>query len=131
VMKLILLVIRDITEAKEKERLLRDSETKFRQLAEATPVNIWTATADGKRNYFNKHLLNYTGLSVDELQDEGWHKYISPIDLEETLKRWKHSITEGNDFIIENRLRRHDGEYHWHKTYAVAQKDSKEKITGW
>jgi two-component system, chemotaxis family, CheB/CheR fusion protein len=130
---LILLAIEDITDIKEKEKLLlsHEIETKFRFLADNVPVMIWTAKADGKLNYFNKYLLDYTGLTFDEAKDDGWHQYIYPGDLEKMVRKWQQSVNEGKNFKIENRIRHYNGEYCWFLTQATVQKDSTGEITGW
>ena len=129
--QLILLAIEDITDRKEKEKLIPDQEIKFRKLADNVRVMIWTATPDGKKNYFNQYLFDYTGLTFDKLEGDGWHQYVFPGDLERTITQWRQSVEEGNDFKIEIRIRRHDGEYCWFLSQATAQKDSAGKITGW
>jgi len=131
--QLILLAIEDITDIKEKEKLLlsHEIETKFRLLADTVPVMIWTAKADGKLNYFNKYLLDYTGLTFDEVKDDGWHQYIYPGDLEKMMRQWQQSVNEGKNFKIETRIRHYNGEYCWFLSQATVQKDSTGKITGW
>ncbi len=129
--QLILLAIEDVTDRKEKEKLIQDQEIKFRELADNVRVMIWTATPDGKKNYFNKYLFDYTGLTFDKLEGDGWHEYIFPADLERTVKQWHQSVNEGKDFKIEIRIRRYDGDYCWFLSQATAQKNSAGKITGW
>lgn len=129
--KLILLSIEDITEKKKAEIILRNSEVQFREMAELMPQKVWTADAEGNKNYFNQIWLNYTGLPFEELKDHGWEKVIHPDDLEKTKKKWLQSIRTGEDYEIENRLRRKDGKYLWHLTRATALKDSDGKIKIW
>ncbi len=121
----------DITEQKEVEEKIKASETKFRTLSETIPIMIWTATPDGKKNFFNKFYLEYTGLSLEELKDDGMLKIIFPDDLKKDLELWHHSLKNGEDFNMEKRLRRHDGTYRWHISHGIAQKDIQGNITGW
>ncbi|MEP7254007.1 MAG: PAS domain S-box protein, partial [Ginsengibacter sp.] len=124
-------VNRDITERKKAEEKIAASEAKFRTLSETVPHMIWTAEPDGKRNFFNQYTLDYTGKTIDELFGDGWQKMISPLDLPQTLKHWRHSIQTGEDFKIENRWLRHDGSYHWYLALGIAQKNEQGKIIAW
>jgi two-component system CheB/CheR fusion protein len=143
---LILLAIADITDIRnlslEKERSEKnamqdkiDAEKKnselFRFIADAMPQKVWTADEKGNRNYFNRQWLDYTGKTLEELQDDGWKIFIHPEDLPETIKCWKQSVETGNDFEMEDRKRDKDGKYKWHLTRATAFKDSTGKIKMW
>jgi len=129
--KLILLSIEDITEIKKAENILRHNEKQFRQMLELMPQKVWTADALGKINYYNQKMLDYTGFTFDQLNDNGWEKIIYPDDLEKTEKLWQQSIDTGIDYEVENRLLRKDGKYLWHLTRAIAVKESDGKIKTW
>ena len=122
---------RDITEQKATAAAIIESEAKFRTLSETIPLMVWTATPDGKKNFFNHYYLNYTGLSFEELKSDGMMKIIYPDDLEKDLQLWHHSLKTGEDFKMEKRLRRHDGVYRWHLSHGIAQKDEHGNVTGW
>lgn len=124
-------VNRDITGRKKAEEKIEASEAKFKMLSETIPHMVWTATPDGKKNFFNKYFLEYTGRSFEELKGDGWHKIIFPDDLEKELVQWHHHIKTGEDFKIEKRVRHHNGTYRWHLSHSIAQKNAKGKITGW
>ncbi len=124
-------VNRDITERKKVEEKIKESEAKFRTLAATIPNMICTATPDGKKNFFNQYFLDYTGLSFEELKGDGMLKIIFPEDLEKDLRLWDHALKTGEDFIMEKRLRHHDGTYRWHLSHSIAQKDEKGKIIAW
>ncbi|MEO6132538.1 MAG: PAS domain S-box protein [Saprospiraceae bacterium] len=124
-------VNRDITERKKAEEKIKASEAKFRMLSETIPHMICTATPDGKKNYFNQYFLDYTGLSFEELKDDGMLKIIFPEDLEEDLRRWHYSLKTGEDFMMEKRIRHHDGSYRWHLSHSLAQKDENGNIIAW
>ncbi len=121
----------DITEQKEAEAKLIESEAKFRVLSETVPHMIWTATADGNRNFFNKHTLDYTGLSTEDLEGDGWQQTIFQEDLQDDVRKWHHTLATGDDLTAEKRIRRHDGSVRWHLCRSIAQKDSEGKIIGW
>ena len=121
----------DVTEQVLARKLIEESEQKFKQMAELVPQKVWTADAKGKKNYFNQTLLDYAGMTFDELKDDGWQKIIHPDDWEVNKKLWLESISTGNDYQSENRFLRHDGKYLWHLTRAVAIKDEAGNIKMW
>ena len=121
----------DVTEQITARKLIEASEAKFRALSETIPHMIWTATPDGKKNFFNKYFLEYTGKTFEELTDSGFRKIIFPDDLEKDLQLWHHSLKTGEDFYIEKRIRHHNGTYQWHISRGIAQKDEQGNIIGW
>ncbi|MBA2745351.1 MAG: PAS domain S-box protein, partial [Flavisolibacter sp.] len=129
--KLILLAIADITERKAAERQLVESLGKIRFLADAVPEKIWTTDGNGAVNYFNQQWIYYTGLSFEELKDWSWEKVIYPDDLDAHQKLWQHSVESGKEFQLEHRFLRHDGEYRWHLSRGLPQKDENGKIIMW
>ncbi|MDQ3052100.1 MAG: PAS domain S-box protein, partial [Bacteroidota bacterium] len=121
----------NITEQKEAEEKLKESEARFRTLTETIPIMVWTATPDGKKNFFNKYFLEYTGSTFEEAKGDGWQRNILPGDLEKELEIWRNSLKTGEDFKIEKRIRSHYGTYRWHLSHSMAQKDIAGKIIGW
>ena len=121
----------DITEQYRAEKAIKESENRFRQMAELMPQKVWTADAKGNKNYFNKTLLDYAGCSFEELKGDGWQKIIHPEDWEIDKIKWEKSIRTGQHYDVENRLLRKDGKYLWHLTRAVALKDENGEIKMW
>ncbi len=121
----------EVTEKVLAKKQIAESEAKFKMLSETIPHTIWTATPDGKKNFFNKYFLDYTGLSFEELKGDGWQKIIFPDDLERELAQWHHALKTGEDFKIEKRIRHHNGTYRWHLSHSIPQKNEEGKITGW
>jgi PAS domain S-box-containing protein len=124
-------IARDITKQKEVERLIIESEQKFRLLADSMPQLIWTGDAKGNLNYFNQSVYNYSGLTPEQIEKEGWIQIVHPDDKEENLRQWVNAITTGKDFIFEHRFRRSDGEYRWQLSRAIPQKDADGNIQMW
>ena len=124
-------IARDITRQKQIEKQMLESEEKFRLLASSMAQLIWTGDADGNLNYFNQAVYKFSGFNLEKLRNGGWLEIVHPDDREENLNKWMHSITTGEDFIFEHRFRRHDGEYRWQLSRALAQKDSNGKIQMW
>lgn len=124
-------MFRDITEQRKAERAIQASEKRFRLLADSMPHHIWTGDAKGNLNYFNQSVFDYSGLTLEQINRDGWLQIVHPDDREENIKQWTESLKTGNDFLFEHRFKRYDGEYRWHLSRAVPQKDAKENITIW
>ena len=106
-------IAEDITEWKRSEQALRESEERFRTLADATPVLIWGADAEKRCNYFNKQWLDFTGRSIEQELGDGWTQSVHPDDLDRCLETYATAFEARTPFAMEYRLRRHDGEYRW------------------
>lgn len=129
--KLILLAIEDITERKNAEGILRNSEANFRQLAEMTPGRVTAADALGSVYYYNQSWLDYTGLTLEELLEKGLDKFIHPDDIDELAGRRMYSIETGNPLEMEWRVKNKAGEYFWHIGRSVPVKESTGKVIKW
>ncbi|MEP7142538.1 MAG: PAS domain S-box protein [Ferruginibacter sp.] len=123
--------LRDITEEKYSQQVLLESEQKFRLLADSMPQHIWTADPQGNLNYYNQSVYSYSGLTPDQIDKEGWLQIVHPDDREENIRTWKNSVSTGNDFMLEHRFRRHDGEYRWQLSRAIPQKDTEGNTQMW
>ncbi len=116
----ILLAFQDLTEHRLTEAGLRASLQRFRFLTESMPLVIFSAQPDGNLDHFNRHWSEFTGLSTASVEDLNWGQFVHPDDMDETARRWRHSIGTGEPFQLEHRLRRADGVYRWHLTRANA-----------
>lgn len=128
----ILTVCRDMTERKQIEFALQESELNFRTLADTMPQMFWTTQADGYHDYFNQRWYEYTGMTLEETQGWGWSHLLHPDDYEKTLQTWNESLRTGKDYNVEYRfLRQRDGEYRWFLGRAFALKNEKGEIVRW
>lgn len=123
--------IRDISYEKTHQKELEESEQKFRLLADSMPQFIWTSDTQGNLNYFNQAVFTYSGLTPEDVLNNGWLEMVHPDDRTENIKVWLNSITTGNDFLFEHRFRRHDGEYRWQLVRAIPQLNEKGEIQMW
>ena len=121
----------DITERKQAEEALRKAGERLRFMAESMPQKIFTAKPNGDVDYFNQQWTEFTGLTFEQIRDWGWLQFIHPDDVEENIRRWKHSINTGKYFHLEHRFRRKDGKYRWHLSRAHAMRDADGKVLMW
>lgn len=124
-------IVRDVTERKQTEQALQESEARYRSLSEGIMHQVWTAQPDGKLDYVNNRTLEYFGHTFEQMLGEGWQAVVHPEDLPDCIKRWTYSLETGNDYQAEFRLRRHDGEYLWHKARATVGLDANGEIVKW
>ncbi len=115
-------ISRDNSEHKQAEEKLRDSENRFRRLADSIPHHVWTVSRNGTAGFCNRRLLDYTGLSVEELQRGGWSA-VHPDDVEHVNAAWQAVWEHGADFDVEERIRRRDGTYRCFISRGVAIQD--------
>ena len=112
----------------------RRVEVNLRLILESIPQITINANADGKITFFNQFALDYSGLAIeDATTGKGWQKIIHPDDLKDVVMQAENSLTTGEDFYKELRLKRkNDGKYRWHLMRASTIKDDKrEDITSW
>jgi two-component system CheB/CheR fusion protein len=123
----------DITERKEMEEALRQSEARFRIFAESGPQMIWAAGADGLNEYINPRWCEYTGLTAEETADrESSRRVIHPDDYDAMRARWNEALAAGEPFEAEIRLRRaSDGAYRWFLSRGVPVRNREGRIVQW
>ena len=121
--------IRDISEKKKAEEILRASEQNLRLIVDSIPGLICIMTVAGEFDLANKQFLDYTGKSANELKT--WHAVAHPDDLPLVVSRLKESLETGCQFDIEVRVRRADSEYRWFRCCGLPLRDEQGKIIRW
>jgi PAS domain S-box-containing protein len=97
----------------ERTAELRESEQRFRTMADGAPVMIWTSGVDKRCNFFNQGWLEFTGRSIADELGDGWARGVHPDDLGQRFATYTESIDARRSFEMEYRLRRSEGEYRW------------------
>jgi PAS domain S-box-containing protein len=122
----------DITARKKNEEALVASEARYRVLADLNPQAIWMGAPNGAVTYANQNFLDYIGLTIEDLSDEGWLNAFYPEDRRRVSEAWSHSVATGEDYDIEARmLRARDGHARWWWVRAQPVRDESEKILHW
>ena len=122
-----MITARDITERRKAEQALRESEERFRSLAEVAPIGIYRTDPTGRNVYANPRWQQIAGLSAAETLGEGWAKAFHPEDRERARKHWDEAVRAGADFDGEYRLLTPQGEVRWiHGTGAPVRSASGE-----
>ena len=117
--------VQDITPWKQAELSASTLSNRFSQLTQSLPIIVWTADAEGNIDYFNDALLKYTGADAGELLADGWVSVVYPGDLDMVIATWTESVSTGEPYDIEYRVRGADGVYRWHHLSAQAELDAR------
>lgn len=121
----------DIDGRKRAEEALRASERNFRQTVNRIPGLVCTMNAAGEIEQLNQPLLEYFGMSPEDLRGWKMNEAVHPDDLPEVIKAYTYSVATGAPYSVEHRCRRADGVYRWFQVRALAVHDAENKILGW
>ena len=122
---------RDITERKQSEEALRENELHFRNLANSMPQLVWTATPDGRMDYFNRRVEEFHGIEEQPDGSWEWSKVVHPEDLQPTVDTWQKAVTSGETYEIEHRLLQRDGSYKWYLSRTTPVRDQGGRVAKW
>ena len=119
-------------ESEQARANLQESEARYRFLANAIPVQVWTATPDGSLDYISDLTAEYFGKRPEEVVGEQWLAMLHPEDVPRTVERWMQSLRTGEPYEAEFRLfsAAHQA-YRWHLTRATPQRDAQGTIIRW
>ena len=109
----------ELAERKGAEQALRESEMRFRNLANLAPVGIWITGPNTAATFYNKRALLFTGRKMEQLLHSGWTDIIHPDDLESVYAKYLPAVNARRSFRIECRVRRANGRYRWVLTTGI------------
>ena len=125
------LLFQDITARRQGEDALRESEVRFRQIADTMPHMIWVTLPDGYHEWYNRRWYEFTGVPEGSTDGEAWNGMFHPDDQQRAWTHWRHSLATGDPYEIEYRLRHHSGEYRWVLGRALPIRDAEGSIERW
>ena len=110
---------------------LRESESRFRIVADAAPVLIWMSGVDKLCTFLNKPWLDFTGRSMEQDLGNGWAEGVHPDDVERCLDVYTKAFDERQPFVMQYRLRRNDGAFRWVSDQGVPRYDAQGRFAGY
>jgi PAS domain S-box-containing protein len=117
---------------KQAQEELREGERNLHRLTETIPQMLWSANADGAVDYCNQRMLDYTGLSADEIKGAGWMKVIHPNDVDGLARAWTSAALRGDPFQHEFRaLRAADHAYRWCVSSGLSLRAQEGRVLKW
>ncbi len=120
----------DITDRKQAETSLRESEELFRSLSVSSPLGIFLTDVQGRLTYANPRCRELYGFTLMESQNDGWTKFIHLDDREWVTQKWQAFISDGIDYSVEYRVRHHDGKVRYVHVRAARMQSERNESTG-
>jgi PAS domain S-box-containing protein len=122
---------RDVGDYLRAQGALRESEERFRTLAENISQLAWMAEPDGHIFWYNQRWYDFTGTTFEEMEGWGWAKVHHPDHIEHVTRAWTEALAHGDYWEDTFPLRGKDGEYRWFLSRATPIRDGSGRITRW
>ena len=127
----LVLIVQDITQRKQAEDRLMESEARLRLLTKLIPQHIWTGNPDNTTDFLNWRWLDYTGMTKEEVRQKGWMAALHPDDHENVFNTIREASSRKWIYEVEMRLKGVDGQYRWFLARAIPQYDQEGNIIKW
>ena len=126
----VIMVVQDLTEQRAAEVALRESEARFRRIANSAPAPMWVTRADGSRDFVNEAFVDFFGFAETDVREKDWHGAVHPEDAVQLIAIYAAGIATGEAFEATGRLRRADGEWRWMRSLSKPRKDGDGRTIG-
>jgi PAS domain S-box-containing protein len=120
----------NITELKRTEEALRETEQRFRIMADGCPTAMWVTDAEGGIQFINRAFRDLTGAAYEQLEGNKWQLMLHPEDASQYLEEFQRAVREHAPFKADARARREDGEWRWMASYAAPRFSSGGEFLG-
>lgn len=120
----------DVSARHEAEEALRESEARFRRIADSTPAPMWVTRLDRKREFVNRAYVDFLGISYEEAVDFDWREILHPEDHDGIVAESIAGEASLKRFALEGRYQRKDGEWHWMRSISQPKFDVEGELTG-
>jgi PAS domain S-box-containing protein len=124
-------VMLDTTPLKAAEMVLQQSEQEMQRLMDTVPTMIWSTSPDGNTAFTNKVAREFTGASLEDIQNGKWIEFTHPEDRELVSRELSRALATGNSFGAAHRLRKQDGTWRWFLSRAEPSRDNDGNIVRW
>ncbi|BAY32353.1 PAS/PAC sensor hybrid histidine kinase [Nostoc carneum NIES-2107] len=121
----------ELADRRKAELALRQSEERYRYLADLIPQLVWTANSEGTLLDVNQRWSDFTGLTLAQAKIYGWEGIVHPDDVPILGEQWQLAQQDGSHYQAEGRIRRADGLYRWHLHQAVPLKNERGEVIKW
>ena len=121
----------EITDRKRIEQALEESRAMLSDIVNSVDQIVWSARPDGYHDFFNKRWHEFTGEPPSSAEEEAWAARLHPDDRERIFERWRHSLSTGEPYEIEFRLRHRSGQYRWLLARAHPVRNEAGEIIRW
>ncbi|MFN4295666.1 MAG: PAS domain S-box protein [Brevundimonas sp.] len=112
------------------EAHLRESESRFRDIADTAPVLIWVTRADRVRSFVNQAYVEFMGADYETVRAAEWREYLHPDDHDRILAESLAGEATGKPFSLEGRYRHNSGEYRWLRSFSRPRLDAHGEVIG-